>query len=65
MEANTQEATFDDALSKFYLVGSIAGVYKSPLGPVSLSLNYYDDSQKKLGALLHIGYLLYNKRSTE
>ena len=65
VEANTQEATFDDALSKFYLVGSIAGVYKSPLGPVSLSLNYYDDSQKKLGALLHIGYLLYNKRSTE
>ncbi|NER84203.1 MAG: hypothetical protein F6K42_32645 [Leptolyngbya sp. SIO1D8] len=65
VETETQEASFDDELSKFYLVGSVAGVYKSPLGPISLTLNYYDDSQKRLGALLHIGYLLYNKRSTE
>lgn len=65
VETSNQEATFDDELSKIYLIGSISGVYKSPLGPISLSLNYYDDSQKRLGALLHIGYLIYNKRSTE
>ncbi|MDN5216533.1 patatin-like phospholipase family protein [Fulvivirgaceae bacterium BMA12] len=65
VETATQEASFREDLKKFYFVGSVAGVYNSPLGPVSLSLNYYDDSQKRLGALLHIGYLLYNKRSTE
>ena len=65
VESATQEAAFDDNLSNIYFVGSISGVYKSPLGPISLSLNYYDDSQKQLGALLHIGYLIYNKKSTE
>ena len=40
-------------------------VLHSPLGPVSLSLNYYDDEENQLGVLLHVGYLLYNKRSWE
>jgi NTE family protein len=40
-------------------------VYQTPVGPASLSLNYYDDKQKQYGMMFHLGYLLYNKRSFE
>ena len=40
-------------------------VYHTPLGPVSLSYNLYDDPIKRNGILLHLGYLIYNKRSIE
>ncbi|MBC7743529.1 MAG: patatin-like phospholipase family protein [Flavobacterium sp.] len=40
-------------------------VYHSPAGPVNLSFNHYDDSQKRFGMMFHIGYLIYNKRSFE
>lgn len=40
-------------------------VYHTPLGPISLSYNLYDDPIKRNGILLHLGYLIYNKRSIE
>lgn len=52
-------------LSKIYQAYSATLVYHSVLGPVGLSLNYYDDQNNRLGALLHIGYFIYNHRSLE
>ncbi len=40
-------------------------VYHTLAGPVSLSLNHYDDEQKPYGVMFHIGFLIYNKRSFE
>lgn len=40
-------------------------VYHSPVGPISLSYNRYDDAQKPRGVMFHAGFLLYNKRSFE
>jgi NTE family protein len=37
----------------------------SPIGPISLSVNYYDDRENQLGILLHVGYLLFNKHPLE
>ena len=45
--------------------GSSALVYHTPVGPVSLNFNYYDDDAKRLGVFFHIGYLIYNKRAIE
>ncbi len=45
--------------------GTAGLVYRSPVGPVSLSLNYYEDSRKPWGVLFHVGYLLYHPRSLE
>jgi NTE family protein len=45
--------------------GNAGLVYHTPLGPVSLSYNLYDDPIKRNGVLLHLGYLIYNKRSIE
>ncbi len=50
-----------DRSVKFAATGGL--VLHSPLGPVSLSANYYDDEENQFGVLLHIGYLLFNDRS--
>lgn len=45
--------------------GTTGLVYQSLIGPISLSLNYYDQQNHKWGGLLHIGYLLFNKKSLD
>lgn len=58
-----QEAVVKEDLHNLYFASTAGLVMHSPLGPVSLSLNYYDDEQNQLGVLLHVGFLLYNKHS--
>lgn len=56
---------FKDNLSHVYLAATGGIVFHSPIGPISLSVNYYEDEKRQWGALLHIGYTLFNKRSME
>ena len=51
--------------SLLYFAGTVGFVYHSPIGPVSLSANYYDDNENQFGVLLHVGFLLFNKHSFE
>ncbi|GAB1463546.1 patatin-like phospholipase family protein [Pedobacter sp.] len=62
---NTQQVGFEDTFSKWHYAGTAGLVYQSPLGPISLSYNLYDEAKHRHGVLLHIGYLIYNKRSLE
>ncbi len=45
--------------------GTTGLIYQSLIGPISLSLNYYDQQNHKWGGFLHIGYLLFNKKSLD
>lgn len=60
-----QEAVVKEDLRTLYFASTAGLVMHSPLGPISLSLNYYDDEQNQLGVLLHVGFLLYNKHSLD
>lgn len=60
-----QEAIATEDLRVFYFASTAGLVMHSPIGPVSLSVNYYDDKQNQLGVLLHVGFLLYNKHSID
>lgn len=51
--------------TKWQYAATAGLVYHTPLGPVSFSYNLYDDPVKRNGVLLHLGYLIYNKRSIE
>jgi len=53
------------AFTKWHYAGTAGLVYHTPLGPISFSYNLYDDPIKRNGVLLHLGYLIYNKRSLE
>lgn len=60
-----QDATLDDEITKIFFAGTAGMVYHSTVGPVSLSVNYYDDPENQLGVLLHVGFLLFNKTSMD
>jgi NTE family protein len=55
-------------LDKRYFMGLAAFVFQTPLGPLSLSLNYYDKAdpnQSKFSLILSFGYVIFNKRALE
>lgn len=62
---DTQHAKVEERIPQIYFAGMADFVYHSPVGPISLSLNYYDDKNRQLGVLLHVGFLLFNKTSLE
>ncbi len=63
--SQNQEATLNGDLTKIYFAATAGLVLHSTVGPISLSVNYYDDNENELGVLLHVGFLLFNKTSME
>jgi NTE family protein len=64
-QGSNQEPVLNDEISRIYFAGTAGLVLHSTIGPISLSVNYYDDKKTQLGVLLHIGFLLFNKTSLE
>ncbi|TZF84487.1 patatin-like phospholipase family protein [Pedobacter sp. BS3] len=62
---NIQDVSYSSIFANRHYAATAGLVYTTFLGPISLSINHYDDSQKRYGVMFHIGYLLYNKRSIE
>lgn len=61
-EFNTPYYDLDSTWSNRSYTASGSLVYNSPLGPVSLTTNYYTAREKHWSFLLSFGYLIYNKR---
>lgn len=60
-----QDVKHRSPFTKWHYAGTAGLVYQTPLGPISFSYNIYDNPIKRNGVLLHLGYLIYNKRSLE
>jgi NTE family protein len=56
---------YGDAFEKRYFIVSTGLIYHSPVGPVSLSVNYYDQSEEPVTVLFHFGYIIFNKRALD
>jgi NTE family protein len=66
LEASQEDkAVVTRDMKTMFFCGTAGIVYHSPIGPVSLSVNYYDDDESEIGVLLHAGFLLYQKHSME
>lgn len=65
IKIGNQGTSFGVAFSERHFVYSGAAVYQTPVGPISLNFNYYDDKAKPFGVFFHIGYLIFNKRALE
>jgi NTE family protein len=48
-----------------YIVGMAALVYHTPVGPLSLSVNYYHEEVQPFTFLFHFGYTIFNRKSIE
>jgi NTE family protein len=62
---SNQQAKLDEDIIKVYFAGTAGLVMHSTIGPIGLNLNYYDDKNRQLGVLLHVGFLLFNKTSMD
>lgn len=60
-----ERATFKNEWFNPSYAATMGVVYHSLIGPIGLHVNYYEDSQQSWGALLQIGYLLFNDHSLE
>jgi len=60
-----QDVKNTHTFNHIHYAGTVGLVYHTPVGPISLSYNLYDDPIKRNGVLLHLGYLIYNKRYIE
>lgn len=49
-------------IENYYLQGMASLVYQTGVGPVSLSLNYYEKESSNFYLTLNFGYILFNKR---
>jgi NTE family protein len=47
---------------KHLLMGSIAAVWQSPIGPLSVSLNYYEKNYSNMYFLVNFGYIIFNRK---
>ncbi len=52
----------DKFFTNYYLQGMASLVYQTGIGPVSLSLNYYEKENTDLYLTLNFGYILFNQR---
>ncbi len=62
------DAGLGKPFDKRYFMGLAAFVFQTPLGPLSLSLNYYDKTdfnQNKFSLILSFGYAIFNKRAMD
>ena len=65
IENSNQDAVVQTELTQLSLAATGSVVLHSPVGPVALSVNYYDDAENKVGVLLHVGFLLFKNHILE
>jgi NTE family protein len=58
-------AFFGKEFDKRYLMSSSSLVYHSPIGPVSLSFNYYQDMDQPFSLIFNIGYIIFNPKAKD
>ncbi len=59
------KARYSSPLLYRFGVASASMVYNTPIGPICLGLNYYDQYQTPFSVFFHFGYLIFNKRSSD
>jgi len=65
LQKTNYKSRFGDPFNKRYYSGTFNAVYQSPIGPISLALNYIDSRDKSLSVIFHIGYFLFNRKSIQ
>ena len=59
------KATYSTPFLYNHFLGMAAFVYHSPVGPLSIGVNYYDKTDNNFSFFFHIGYTIYNKKSID
>jgi len=58
-------AYYGPAFSTLNLAGSAGLVFHTPVGPLSISVNYFEKNENPVSVLLNLGYIIFNSRSLD
>jgi len=58
---NDNSAYLSSPFNYHYVLGSVELTYRPPVGVISVSVNYIDKPGNKIGFLINLGYLIFNK----
>lgn len=60
-----QKAKYTDEFLYRNFSGLVALVYNTPVGPLSIGVNYYDKNPNSFSFFFHFGYIIFNKKSID
>lgn len=60
-----QEAKYSEPFLYRNFIGLLAFVYTTPVGPLSIGVNYYDKNENSFSFFFHFGYIIFNKKSID
>jgi NTE family protein len=64
-DAATHVALYGKPFERRFFIGSANLVYFTPIGPASLSLNYYDNLANPWSILFHFGFIIFNDKALD
>ncbi len=64
-KSETEKPKFSDYFESQYFILAAIAVYNTRFGPLSLSLNYQQESQPPLSVTLNFGYIIFNRRAND
>ncbi len=65
LKTSDNKATYSKPFLYRHFLGMGALVYHSPIGPLSIGVNYYDRNDNSFSFFFHFGYMIYNKKSID
>ena len=65
IQRSDMTAKYGDAFENISGIATLAGLYHSPVGPISLSVNYYEKRDPQFTVLFHFGFIIFNRRALE
>ncbi|HQQ93326.1 MAG TPA: patatin-like phospholipase family protein [Bacteroidia bacterium] len=65
VENKQGKAEFTTPFLYRYFSGMAALVYNSAIGPISVSVNYYEQPENPFTFFFHIGYIIFNRKSID
>lgn len=65
VSTNDQKAKYTEPFLYRNFIGLAALVYNTPVGPVSIGVNYYDKNNNSFSFFFHFGYIIFNKKSID
>ncbi len=65
VRTDQQKTVYGKPFALQHYIGTSGVVWHTPVGPMSLSINYYDQEKNPFSILFHFGYIIFNKRALE
>lgn len=65
LEQPDQTASYGMPFQKRYIMASAALVYNTPIVPIALSLNYYQQNEHPFSFIFTLGYLIFNRKAMD